>query len=314
VVNDTADRLRFTKVRGSCACSKAKLNKMELMPGEQSLLYVEVDMTRYGGQRHVNCLLETDEGEPWKYILNLTAYPFFQCAKNNLEHVSFGEIDPGHKAEKSVEVYLHAAGQDTVPPVLVSAECEADDIQVTTANGEDWEALADGSGTRRKATVHFSLRPQSRAGARTTTSRVRYRSGDVEGDARFTVSWQVRPVYDVSPSRVYLDAFRAGAGPLQQSVEIRRLDRQPLEIRAVDPGSPAVSIKRIEAVVADRQRIVFEISPDAVPDVLVADVVVKTNHPLQPIISIVISGRRIADALPAIPADGPKVIPGVRQN
>lgn len=311
VVNDTPNSICIKDIHHSCACSKAQLDKMEVTPGNQSMLQIEVDMTRFGGSRRVDCLLETSQGDLWKYVFDLTAYPFLQPVDNNLEYVSFGEVDPGEECETCLDIYLHAPGVRNVPPVVVSAECETDEVRASVKNNEDWEILADGSGTRRKAAIRFSLSPQSCAGSQTSTCRIRYRGERIEGDARFTLSWQVRPAYELSPNRIYLDSIDAIAGSFTRPLSIRRLDGQSLEIHSVKTNSSAVVVKRIERVASDQQRIVFEVTPESIRDVLLAETVVRTNHPRQPIIVVVISGRRKSDAPSSLPTEGPVISPSV---
>jgi len=291
VVNDTNQRIRFTDIRTSCGCSKADLETRDLDAGQSTTLHVEVNMTRNGGRRQVSCILKSDTGRHWYHVFNLVAYPELQFQRN-MDHVSFGEIDPGASAEKSVEIHLHAPGKTTVPPKLTAVESDSEDIDVSLSNDPESSVLEDGTGTRRKAAVLLRLRAQSDAGAKMVSVRVRYEGPSAQAEKVLSVAWIVRPAYEISPKRIYLRLSDEDTRPIKRSVVVRRLDGEPLEVSSVEAASPHVSVAAVRPVEKDRQRIEFEIDPRSIDGVLYATAVVRTNHPLQPMTKVVISGRR----------------------
>jgi len=264
---------------------------MELAPGEETFLEVEVQMTRDGGKRRVGCVLEAADGRQWSHVVETVAYPYLQFA-DRLENVAFGELDPGQRTERVLRVWLHAPGLNSAPPTIISVESGDPAVVCRVERYGPVEVLPDRSGTRRAAEVRVRVAASGESGPHAVPGCVRFAGEGISGERSFTISWVVRSRYELYPRRVHLGSVAKHASPFRRRVLIRRADGGAFRLVSAREDVPGVRVCAVEPGARGSSVITLEVSPGLLPEVFCGKVVLRTDDPLQPELSLVVSGRR----------------------
>lgn len=283
IENDLDRPICFTKVRSSCGCSKAKLGTTRLQPGEKTTLHVEVAFGKQGGTRRVSSLLENDVEEPWLCILDAKAYPWLQFEKD-LNHTSFGTLEPGEGATKSIEMHTHARVGGT-PPVVSAVKARSEEVEVSVLDCGD-VAHPDRVPTRRFL-LTLRLAPQYKSGNHTSGVDVTYEGHQVRGKEKLTLAWEVRNIYEVSPKRIH--AVFARADPIEKTVTVRRADGRHLRVLGVSSSCPQIDARRLQSGASDQQQVLVCIHPRGDREALYGEILITTDDPVQPEIRLAAS-------------------------
>lgn len=287
VVNTYAKAVSFSNVQASCGCSKAELRQTDLAPGARTFLHLEVHMGPNGGQRRITCVLEAGAGERQVHRVNVAAYRALQFATGS-PHVTFGQVYAAERAEKSLDLFLYGKGPERPPPKVVAVEVDSPDLSAAFHNSDEWALLSDGSGTRRKCTLHLHLRARGAAGRQFAAFKVRYAREGKPGFVRATALWTVDSVYRVTPERIHLGALSSLPKSVRRAVDIERRDGRSLNVLSVDVDSDDVSVASVQRIDSRRARVVFDVHPTRETAVF-EEVRVKTDDPLQNYATVTVS-------------------------
>lgn len=292
VRNGSSQPVRFASVQCSCACSLARFTKEELQSGEETGLYLEVQMPRGVNQREIDCFAQTAGGDIWRWRISASSYAPIQFDDHKLGHVSLGAVDLGRRAEGSLNIRLHSEQPDAAPPQVTRVECDSPAIETTFQNQPTWEWVGNDRVARRRATIGFVLLPQRVPGRAFCTCSIHYgdRAEAADGKERVTVSWTVRPAFELQPRGVHLADGKPRAIE-EHSIVVRRLDGAPLEIVSVASRDPAIAVMAVEPVSKSAHRLLVRIDRSRLPPVFYTEVAVRTNHPVQEEVLVPISGR-----------------------
>jgi uncharacterized protein DUF1573 len=285
VVNETGREIRFTDVVSSCGCSKAKLATEQLAVGAETVLHVEVEMGHQGGERTVSCAVGTNTGQSWIYVLKATAHPRLGLGKPTCL-VSFGELDPGEAAERTIAVYTHAAQGDE-PPVLRTAEASSGDLELAWVEA-DTTTLPCGV-TRRVTELKICLAPQFASGAFRSQVLLTYGEEAEPRTAEIQIASLIRSVYEVSPRRIHLGFVEEGK-QIERTVHVRRLDGRPLEIRSANTRHSWIAGTVKGAGAADSAWVDLKIRTSGIAGAFSDEIIIETDLELQPEIRVPVSG------------------------
>jgi hypothetical protein len=114
----------------------------------------------------------------------------------------------------------------------------------------------------------------------------------VGGAKPFTISGFFESVYDVTPKRIRVEAVAPASKVVEKAVIVRCRDNTSLEILSVDTQSKAVTVINQCRLGRDAFRIVVGIIPTLFDDILFTECMIRTNHAVQPVVIVPISGTK----------------------
>jgi hypothetical protein len=293
--NETDSTIRFVNVMGTCACSHVELQEQEVPAGGETALHFEVEVPENSSGRRLMFFLEQDDGTHRRLDFHVAVFPTLQLP-DEVGHVAIGTLQPGDVEQRRLMVYLHAEGEETVPPEILEAVSLDPAIVVEFENSTQWTSLPGNIGTRRVAFLTISASWTPNEGAFTKPVEVVYGQGGATGAVgrkALTVSGHHESVYELSPRRIRVELLPRD-GTVDRTVLLRRVDGKELSIQSIDTDSDAIAVVERTVVDGDTCRLRFAINANLFDEILFAECVIRTNHPVQPAVSVPISATKEA--------------------
>jgi hypothetical protein len=282
VKNETGRMVHFVRVQTSCSCSGGTtLETMEFAPGQETVLHFDINLqSRTGPQRFVCRLLE-DNGTEWTYELATTIYEPARFGSRGGTH--FGMIDPNAEEAREGEFILVADSPANLPQdISFTAGSEA--LQIEPGPAAD-EVQEDGVAVR-KVPLKFRLRAPATPGLGQVRAAVQFERQGAKQQVETTVDWNVRTFYSVSPAQVYFGTVEPGDGAVERRVIIRVLDRDSLTIKEAKVSCPGVRCSVEKPRQSGTGELLLVLDPGSVSGPLLGEVIVETDHPVQPTVKI----------------------------
>jgi hypothetical protein len=229
IKNESDAVVEFTEIRKSCACAQAALRTKTLVPGDETILDVNVRLVGRMGPQRFSCELFTVGGRSWVREIVTTIYPQAEVIPPLLH---FGALRVGEGRTVSLEIRCHAFEVGAIPRV-VGVSTESKKLAVATPE-ETVESLPSGVWLR---TVRYSIRlhPQSAAGFAFDRLRIKLDDGQ---EIEMSADWNVQSKYDISPSRlIFSDRYGAPATRTQEAA-IRRIDGREISVKRLECPLP----------------------------------------------------------------------------
>jgi hypothetical protein len=283
VTNRRKSPVVLEKIVSSCGCAHAELRRQKLLPGETTELYVEVDLRQRQGPVHVRCQVFTESGDLFgTYNVITRAYRAFLFAPPQL---FFGEIDPQTEQEKNVQIYLYGPSRKELPHIL-EWRVEGEGVHVKLGP-EGVPQTAEGAVTQ-VIPLRILLDKQSQSGRGQALVVVRYVFRGKQREMQLPVVWNVRSLYEIQPARAYFGYVKKG-NPSVQVIRIWRRDGMPLHLRKVTAPTANVQVRLLSQTAVQKPAIQVTILPEQITRPLWGEIVVETDHPLQPVLRIPVS-------------------------
>lgn len=283
VKNETDRPVRFTQIRQSCACvGHAELDAMELGPGKQTTLHLEIDFrNRKGPQRFVTCLKEVGGGE-WAYSLEVTLHVRARFTDDGPIH--FGMVDPRSEGVRETQFRLHAEKREALPERVVFRS-QSEHVQLEVGTPAD-EEQGDGTAVRRFP-LKVRLRAPEHQGLGQGFVVAHFQRGGAKEQVDQSVTWNVRTLYSVSPTQVYFGTVEpSSAKSVERQVLLRRTDGRALNIKAAKTSCLAVRASVERAQDGGAVRLFLVLDPRAMKGPLFGELSVETDHEVQGLVKV----------------------------
>lgn len=273
ITNETSKTVRFDEeVRTSCGCTEAEIVDQELLPGEETIVRLTLRLDGVSGLRSVLIDLVPQAGDPWKYQVQVPAYPRVSCEPPSL---FLGVVEPNVPIETRCIVSVHAASERELPK-LDFIEFDPNTLSVETSP-LGVEELSDGV-VRRKFHLKLSLPPRRTAGSFRADLVPTF--SDTSGLSRWrlplAIVGSVKSIYKLVPARIFL-AELGGEETITREIAISRLDGQAFGICEVHSPDPAITCR----VVGDGRRrnhqVRVSVFPHKVERILWGEALVHTD-------------------------------------
>jgi hypothetical protein len=281
-VNRTRRVVRVKEVRHCCGVATAGVAVKELQPGEETVLTLGINISGRHGDQAFNASIQSDAGDEWSYRVRTVVYDCFKVEPYN--GIRFGLVDPNERASSTAHVLFYARAGEPLPDLLkFQSSCEY--IKVTPGDPVD-EPQPDGIICRK---FPVTARLTAPAASDVTNSSISVTSQKKEGgleEIRVPVVWGVKRLYELAPARVFFRKADIADGALQKHVSVRRLDGRTFRILGVKAVHPAISASAAQSGQASEHRLSITLDSARFAETLWDEVVVTTDHPLQPVLRI----------------------------
>lgn len=282
VTNATPNPVRFEKIGHSCACSSAKLQKMELAPNEKTHLEVKINLRgRKGEQRLAVTLVETS-GRNWQQLIEFTIYPRARFNTGN-ETLQLTEAKP--KTPLAREVVLEFFDIDPKQlPSVPSFTTDGQPFQLQADAPKD-EQVAPNIWTRR-VPLHLSYVAPDRAGPYYGEVIASFPQRGENRKLKLHVNGYVQSLFKVTPEFVFFEATTTFEDTCSRKVTIRRNDGQPLAITKFETSNSKV--KALVEPTSNPSIIALKLtlSDKEMKDHLYGEAILHTNQPQQPTLKV----------------------------
>ncbi len=282
VVNQTAETVRFDKVRPSCSCSGAGLRTTSLAPGEQTTLDVEVNLRGRAGEQRLPVYLEDSAGRCWSYTAEVAVYERarFSAPGNSLQ---FGSADPNARVSRETVLELCACSKESLP-ALEKITVTSPTFTAQTGEPRD-EQVADGIWVRRVPVAVLYTVP-SQPGPYQEQLTARYVFCGQSKDLHLGLSGYTNSLFEVSPVCIFFNQAEAKRSTKSQRVHVRRTDGGPLHVRGVETSAPCVKATLEPTTNPATAVLLLTLDLAEVRGSLWGEVVLSTDHPKQPSLKI----------------------------
>jgi hypothetical protein len=235
VKNDSPTAQKVSSVTPHCGCAKAIIEKLALMPGEQTKLHLQADLNGKRGPQTFSCDLNFESGKTWTYSVKTVVQP--RMAFNPPE-LHFGLVEPSKTISRIVEIVTRpiAGAQDQAAVQLTTS---TDLLRVSQISPEVPLLERHEIGTTRTQNVRIDLLGDTLPGTHWASVRATFRDGAQQREFLLWISWRVKNYYEVSPAQLLLRTDD-DSNVLPKLVRIKRFDGEPLIIRAVKVTNPAI--------------------------------------------------------------------------
>jgi hypothetical protein len=281
VKNDTGRTVRFTRVRWTCSCTGAQLAAMQLAPGEETTLHFDIDLRNRTGPQRFVCYVDEKGGAEWVYAVETTLYQRARFAGSGTTH--FGMVDPRAEEVRETEFLLYAESAALLPQDVLFTTA-SDRVQVEPGPGTT-EEQPDGVVARR-IPLRLRLRAAEAPGLGQASVYARFERQMDKQQVQGEVTWNVRALYSVSPPQVYFGTIDPSSAPAERHVLIQRADGRPLNIQSAKVSCAGVSCQIEKTPDGSPGRLLLILDPKSITGPLAGEVVVETDHPVQPSLKI----------------------------
>jgi hypothetical protein len=176
------------------------------------------------------------EGEelPWVCTLETTIY---QRAAFEPSELHLGYLKPDQRA------YFHASLETYTPPQEKLPSADIAVSQGTNVKATPGQAVVEtlpNGVIRRAIPVEIEVTPQAELATNRTTVEAKV-VGEAETiTATLPITWNVTPIYELGPARVFFGDVTGRSEPIQVRVILRLPDGKVMTIREITSSSPAV--------------------------------------------------------------------------
>lgn len=101
--NDGDELLKITKVKPTCGCTTAPLDKYELKPGESAKMHVTLNIGRRSGKVHKSIRVYTNESSD-KHVIGLLANVIREIEVGPRSYITFDQMTVG--IEKTAKLWI----------------------------------------------------------------------------------------------------------------------------------------------------------------------------------------------------------------
>jgi hypothetical protein len=280
VKNTSNEPVDIKEIRRSCGCSKATLDKNQLLPGEQTVLHLDSDMRQGKGRQGLSCVLLLDGSRPFHtYSVETAVYPRIQILVQTL---TMGKVRPGAESVKEVLLVTHGRSRDDLPQ-LTSVTSTSRELEVSGPRELEEEAFPDGFFAKRFAVV-AKLKAGNVAGQQNAELVFAMRSPGFEGEKRLGVVWNVESSFEIKPARVFF-VLRTEEHSASGIVTIRSRDGSPMAITQITTPNPRIRAKMVKRQGSETSFQV-EVDPKEVQEPISGDVAVQTNNSTEPVLRV----------------------------
>jgi hypothetical protein len=281
-VNRTPRVVRVKEVHHCCGVAAASVDTKELQPGQETTLRLEIHVYGRHGKQSFSSSIHSDAGDVWAYRVHTTVYNRFEFDPR--DGVRFGSVDPNSRASATGYLLIHARPGEAIPDTL---QFHSSSEYTTVTSQESTETTLPDGILRRKVPLTVRLNAPAAGGVTNSVLIVgsRNKQGALE-EAKMPVVWSVKRLYDLKPERLFFHKAELAGGPRELSLSIRRSDGNSFVIVDVKTGHPAVSAAVGHSKQAVEQRLLISVDPAQFSEALWDEVVVTTDHPLQPLLYV----------------------------
>lgn len=278
VMNDTNSPVRIDRIKSSCSCTSAELVSRELASGEDTLLHMAIVLQKNGTQRAI-CTLIDDSDRVWVLKIRVTSYArlgFGEPAlRRDPSYVSFGMLDPGEGATRTVNVYT-CSEPDRQPPKLELIDIPAEPVRVLS---KDCGIVTSSDGFHKRITMlTFDLSEQRVPGVHETKITIGCNTAGEFNARDVILAWRVRSLYRVRPERIYLGYIDDLPQKVEREVVVERVDGEPLIITAVRASHPIIEVMAPTLISAAKKQVLLTVDLTHIAGTFLGEVVIETNH------------------------------------
>jgi hypothetical protein len=220
-------------------------------------------------------------GDEWTYSVETTLYERAQFAGAGSTH--FGMLDPNAEEVRETELLFWAEDRKGLPQ-NVSFQSGDDRLRVEPGVGSV-EELPDGTALR-KIPLKLRLHAPGWPGSGHASFLAQYEQDGETHKLGAGTDWNVRSFYSVSPPQVYFGTVARADAPIEKQIQIRTTDRKPLTIKSAKVSCQGVSVRVEKGPDESTQRLSLRFDPSSLAGPLLGEVVVETDHPVQPLAKI----------------------------
>lgn len=233
--------VRFEEIRKSCSCATATIDRMDLGPGEETVLHLTVNLAGRSGKQQIACELVEAGGKGHIAELTATVYESF---KASVATVSFGDVRP--RQAGTAKFYLEAYATSTEKlPAAVSPTYDAKLVKslISPAQTE----MCEYGVWRRSWSVEASLSEGGELGPHQEMLSFSSGSGEPVSVMSF---WSVNVPYRADPPTIFIKN-EGSATSRSKTIQIRKRGAGRSVVRnATSPvsGVSATVIKNMSEV------------------------------------------------------------------
>lgn len=113
IVNNTKETVRIGEVRVSCGCVSARAIQRVLAPGQETVIYAQMDTSRFYNTKSVTIYVPFDQPRYDEVRLWVQANSRSDVSFNP-ESLSFGKIKRGNEADSKMQITFYGDGQTKI--------------------------------------------------------------------------------------------------------------------------------------------------------------------------------------------------------
>jgi hypothetical protein len=286
IFNDADRPVRIVRINQSCSCTSVETDEKELQPCAATTLHLRANLRGRWGSQRFSCAVVPDEGTPWQCeaLVNV-----LQRARIEPAFLHFGLVDLGAESRKHVALKFCTPRGETTPEFL-SVSSTGKEVLVHPGDMVEEDTL-DGM-VLRNVVLEVTVVPQSASEVGRAELSILCRIQGAVRQIQLPIDWRVESVFGVSPARIFWRVDSSGHSQ-EQMIAIRRVDGRPLTIRAVRSHHPAISC--VTGPTGDAVKLTLD--PTKVPKMMWGgEVIVETDHPLHPTLTIPVAFFRRTDS------------------
>ncbi|MBU1700142.1 MAG: DUF1573 domain-containing protein [Candidatus Eisenbacteria bacterium] len=267
--------LAILDVKTSCGCTAALATESVIPVHGKGTIDVRFDTKRFKGPVTKTITVKSnDPGEP-ETMLRIKA--FIKALVNiTPERIDIGLVRFGKTAESTIRL-ASEKGQDL----------SVEDVQVSV-DVFDWEIQNVADPDSEVVVIKFKLKESAPLGA-------------IRGQIKIVTGFKdMKPIiipirgelvhhFQISPSSLNLGSFKIGMVQAPVIV-IRPVGTQAFKVVGAESDNPKVRIRLADGRVAGTYEIFLDVSPDIEPGRIKGEILVKTNDPAQPTLTVPVIG------------------------
>jgi hypothetical protein len=284
VSNPTERAVRFTDIRQSCSCmGSIKLAATQLAPGEKTTLHFDLNLQQRTGPQRFTCQLVEAGGPTWTYHVETTIYR--RAAFAEVGSLHFGMLGPRCAATRTTGFIVSAESLDALPQA-VSFRTDSESLTIKPRPAV-LKRESDGVVVQ-TIPLNLGLKSGDKPGLQYAPvyADVLRRDGQ-KLQLKATATWHVRPPISASPAQAYFGAVdHSSSTVLLKKILISCNDGRPLVLKSFKSPCSALQCALDKKIDNSTACLLLTIDPRAVPTPFWCDLLVETDHPQQPQVSI----------------------------
>ncbi len=257
LTNDTQAEIVFLEPRSSCGCTIARLDPVRVLPDQSTQMQLEVDVTRLVGAKTISITIPTKNGKTWAVSLDIPAYPQVGFER---QETLLGDLKSGRPFTTSCFLDFYGPDRESLAR-FKSVTASTHEVQ-SAFQSEMIQEIRTGV-FRRRVELQFTTTTDQEIGQR--RAELVATAGDGI-DARHTLIWRVKSLFDVSPARIFVSKAAPGApaGPQESVVVVRHLDNMEFTMKPIGTLPDGISLIDTNQLPASEQSLTFAIDQSAI--------------------------------------------------